>query len=308
MALNQFFRLTTLILLSSCSNETNKSDTDYQEEFNSITFAFENSSILDFNAQQDIDGEFLSDFINKLDPQKSIFLESDISKFQSEELINTYDFLNNVVEVFYDRYSLSLELRKDLLMKYKFNFDLDESIYFNKDKGFMSNKDEIEDYERKIIKNELIVKMLDGDNFEEARKELLNNYKDRISSLEKIRASDKFGVLANNFLSLLDPHSSYFSQRDIENWNLRLNLSCEGIGAILGYENEKAKIEELMPGGPAINSKKINVGDRIISVGQGSDGVMENVIGWRLDDIVDSIRGDEGTLSLIHISEPTRPC
>ena len=89
MALNQFFRLTTLILLSSCSNETNKSDTDYQEEFNSITFAFENSSILDFNAQQDIDGEFLSDFINKLDPQKSIFLESDISKFQSEELINT---------------------------------------------------------------------------------------------------------------------------------------------------------------------------------------------------------------------------
>ena len=72
-------------------------------------------------------------------------------------------------------------------------------------------------------------------------KELLNNYKDRISSLKKIRASDKFGVLANNFLSLLDPHSSYFSQRDIENWNLRMNLSFEGIGAILGYENEKAK-------------------------------------------------------------------
>ena len=301
MALNQFFRLIALILLSSCSNETNKSDIDYQEEFDSITFAFENSSILDFNAQQDIDGEFLSDFINKLDPQKSIFLESDISQFQSEELNNTYDVLNNVVEVFYDRYSLSLKLRKDLLMKYKFNFDLDESISFNKDKGFMNKKDEIEDYERKIIKNELIVKMLDGDNFEEARKELLNNYKDRISSLKKIRASDKFGVLANNFLSLLDPHSSYFSQRDIENWNLRMNLSFEGIGAILGYENEKAKIEELMPGGPAINSKKINVGDRIISVGQGSDGVMENVIGWRLDDIVDSIRGDEGTIVKLEI-------
>ena len=67
--------------------------------------------------------------------------------------------------------------------------------------------------------------------------------------VKKIRASDKFGVLANNFLTLLDPHSSYFSQRDIENWNLRMNLSFEGIGAILGYENEKAKIEELMPGG-----------------------------------------------------------
>ena len=74
MALNQFVRLIALILLSSCSNEANKSDIDYQEEFNSITFAFENSSILDFNAQQDIDGEFLSDFINKLDPPSFFFL------------------------------------------------------------------------------------------------------------------------------------------------------------------------------------------------------------------------------------------
>ena len=301
MALNQFFRLIALVILSSCSNDTEKSDIDYQQEFDSIIFAFENSSILDFDAQQDIDSDFLLNFIKKLDPQKSIFLGSDISSFQNQELTNTYEVLNNVIDVFYDRYLVSLERRKDLLTKHKFNFDLDESISFDKEKDFMKNEDQIEDYERMTIKNELIVKMLDGDNFEEARKALLSNYKDRISSLKKIRDSDKFGVLANNFLSLLDPHASYFSQRDIENWNLRMNLSFEGIGAVLGYENEKAKIEELMPGGPAINSQKINVGDRIISVGQGADGLMKNVIGWRLDDIVDSIRGDEGTIVKLEV-------
>ena len=62
---------------------------------------------------------------------------------------------------------------------------------------------------------------------------------------------------------MLDPHASYFSERDLENWNLRMNLSFEGIGAILSYEEEKAKIQELMPGGPAIQSKKIKVGDNV---------------------------------------------
>tara|TARA_B100000131_G_C18054989_1_gene588013 strand:- start:92 stop:1378 length:1287 start_codon:yes stop_codon:yes gene_type:complete len=80
-----------------------------------------------------------------------------------------------------------------------------------------------------------------------------------------------------------------------------MNLSFEGIGAILGYENEKAKIEELMPGGPAINSKKINVGDKIIRVGEGKRGKLVNVIGWRLDDIVERIRGEEGTIVKLEI-------
>ena len=100
---------------------------------------------------------------------------------------------------------------------------------------------------------------------------------------------------------MLDPHASYFSERDLENWNLRMNLSFEGIGAILSYEEEKAKIQELMPGGPAIQSKKIKVGDKIIKVGQGERGRLRNVIGWRLDDIVELIRGDEGTTVRLEI-------
>ena len=96
--------------------------------------------------------------------------------------------------------------------------------------------------------------MLSGKTLKEAKNELKKIYSDRLSSISKIRESDRFGLLANNFLSMLDPHATYFSKRDMENWNLRMNLSFEGIGAILGYEDEKAKIQELMPGGPAIKS------------------------------------------------------
>lgn len=100
---------------------------------------------------------------------------------------------------------------------------------------------------------------------------------------------------------MLDPHATYFSERDLENWNLRMNLSFEGIGAILGYEDEKAKIQELMPGGPAIKSKKIRVGDKIIRVGQGKNGRLINVVGWRLDDIVEKIRGEEDSVVRLEI-------
>ena len=161
--------------------------------------------------------------------------------------------------------------------------------------------EEKQDYQRRIVKNELINLLLDDKNNFEAKSELKKTYTNRLSSISKIRESDRFGILANNFLSMLDPHASYFSERDLENWNLRMNLSFEGIGAILSYEEEKAKIQELMPGGPAIQSKKINVGDKIIKVGQGERGRLRNVIGWRLDDIVELIRGDEGTTVRLEI-------
>ena len=80
-----------------------------------------------------------------------------------------------------------------------------------------------------------------------------------------------------------------------------MNLTFEGIGAILSYENEKARVEELMPGGPAIKSQKIKVGDKIIGIGQGKQGKMINVIGWRLDDIVQIVRGEEGTIIKLEI-------
>ena len=303
MALKPLFSLIFALFLFSCSFEQEE-QINYEAEFNSILTEFEKSSILNFDRKDIEKDTFLEQFITKLDKQKNTFLQEDLNKFRensNNKIKSKYQQLKEVVDLYYQRYEESLKTRRQFLNKYEFNYNKSEQINLKPRDSFFQNNQEKQDYQRRIVKNELINLLLEDKNNFEAKSELKKTYTNRLSSISKIRESDRFGILANNFLSMLDPHASYFSERDLENWNLRMNLSFEGIGAILSYEEEKAKIQELMPGGPAIQSKKINVGDKIIKVGQGERGRLRNVIGWRLDDIVELIRGDEGTTVRLEI-------
>ena len=303
MALKAFFNLLIALLLFSCSFEP-EDKINYEAEFYSIVNEFEESSILNFD-KEDIDNNiFVEQFLLKLDKQKNIFIQEDLNKFKksvgNQSTLN-YQLLKDVVDLYYSRYEESLKTRRHYLNSFEFNFNTSEAINLKPRDSLFLSIAEKQEHQRKIIKNELLNLLLEDKNEIEAKKELKKVYQNRFSSISKIRESDKFGILANNFLSMLDPHASYFSKRDLENWNLRMNLSFEGIGAILSFEEEKAKIQELMPGGPAIQSKKIQVGDKIVKVGQGETGRLRDVIGWRLDDIVDLIRGDEGTIVRLEI-------
>jgi len=302
MALNQFSKALLLIVLFGCSYQP-EDLIDYNQEFQSILTTFDNSSILDLNADEYVNNMLFLNFVNKLDGQKIHFLEEDLASFKDTQISreNIFQNLKAVIDIFYQRYEESLKKRRELLTNHNFDLNIDESIKLNDRERFFKSRNEKTTYLKKLVKNEIIIQMLEGKTQNEAIAELKTNYRDRLSSLSKVRDEDKFGILANNFLSLIDPHSSYFSARDLENWNLRMNLSFEGIGAILGYENEVAKIEELMPGGPAIKSKKINVGDKVLKVGQGRTGRMINVRGWRLDDIVEKIRGEDGSVVRLEI-------
>ena len=303
MALKPLFSLIFALFLFSCSFEKEE-QINYEAEFNSIVSEFEKSSILNFDRKDIEKDTFLEQFITKLDKQKNTFLQEDLNKFRensNNKIKSKYQQLKEVVDLYYQRYEESLKTRRQFLNNYEFNYNKSEQINLKPRDSFFQNNQEKQDYQRRIVKNELINLLLEDKNNFEAKSELKKTYTNRLSSISKIRESDRFGILANNFLSMLDPHASYFSERDLENWNLRMNLSFEGIGAILSYEEEKAKIQELMPGGPAIQSKKIKVGDKIIKVGQGERGRLRNVIGWRLDDIVELIRGDEGTTVRLEI-------
>ena len=303
MALKQFFNLFIALVLFSCSFEQEEK-INYEDEFYSIVSEFERSSILNFD-RKDIDKDiFIEQFTLKLDKQKNTFLQEDLNAFRKNRKNQTnsvYQELKDVIDLYYLRYEESLKTRRKYLNNFEFNFNKNEKINLKPRDSFFQNKKEKQDHQRRIVKNELINLLLEDKDKFEAKSELKKIYTNRLSSISKIRESDRFGILANNFLSMLDPHASYFSKRDLENWNLRMNLSFQGIGAILSYEEEKAKIQELMPGGPAIQSKKIKVGDKIIKVGQGERGRLRNVIGWRLDDIVELIRGEEGTTVRLEI-------
>lgn len=295
-----------ILILISCSTQEDR--IDYESEFESIVIEFEKSSILNFDRKQLNETSFIEDFFHKLDKEKTTFLAEDINKFKNENLDKgSYNYANlkSIVELYYQRYQESLKDRRQLLNTHSFDFNKEEFIKLKARENYFEDELTKTNYQRKIIKNELINTMLLGKNLKEAKNELKKIYSNRLSSISKIRESDRFGLLANNFLSMLDPHATYFSERDLENWNLRMNLSFEGIGAILGYEDEKAKIQELMPGGPAIKSNKIRVGDKIIRVGQGKNGRLINVVGWRLDDIVQKIRGEEDSTVRLEIENDT---
>ena len=302
LGLKKFFKLSLLTILVSCAAE-NKPEVNYAEEFKSILAAFESSSILDLENAYFEKEDFLEAYLEQLDSQKNYFSQNDVSLIKdfNEENKDIFLTLNLATNSFYDIYEESLRVRKNLLNKHKFDFEKIEYVGLENRVDYFINEDERKDFYRKIVKNELLNLLIEDENFNEAKNVLNKRYSDRISYIKKTRSEDKFSVLANNFLSLIDPHATYFSDRDLDDWNLRMNLSFEGIGAVLSYKNETARIEELMSGGPALKSKEINVGDKVLAVGQGKKGKLTNVIGWRLDDIVEIIRGEEGSFVRLKI-------
>ena len=302
LGLKKFFKLSLLTILVSCAAE-NKPEVNYAEEFKSILAAFESSSILDLENAYFEKEDFLEAYLDQLDSQKNYFSQNDVSLIKdfNEENKDIFLTLNLATNSFYNIYEESLRVRKSLLNKHKFDFEKIEYVGLENRDDYFNNEDERKDFYRKIVKNELLNLLLEDENFNEAKNILNKRYSDRISYIKKTRSEDKFSVLANNFLSLIDPHATYFSDRDLDDWNLRMNLSFEGIGAVLSYKNETARIEELMSGGPALKSKEINVGDKVLAVGQGKKGKLTNVIGWRLDDIVEIIRGEEGSFVRLKI-------
>ena len=302
LGLKKFFKLSLLTILVSCSAE-NKPEVNYAEEFKSILAAFESSSILDLENAYFEKEDFLEAYLEQLDSQKNYFSQNDVSLIKdfNEENKDIFLTLNLATNSFYDIYEESLRVRKSLLNKHEFDFEKIEYVGLENRVDYFINEDERKDFYRKIVKNELLNLLIEDENFNEAKNVLNKRYSDRISYIKKTRSEDKFSVLANNFLSLIDPHATYFSDRDLDDWNLRMNLSFEGIGAVLSYKNETARIEELMSGGPALKSKEINVGDKVLAVGQGKKGKLTNVIGWRLDDIVEIIRGEEGSFVRLKI-------
>jgi len=225
MALKLFSRALLVFVITSCSIERDRFD--YESEFKSIVLEFERSSILDFESTEVVGSDFLEKFLNKLDKQKTTFLNEDIEYLRSNEPDqNSFNYFNfkEAIDLYYERYEESLKDRRKILNSYDLNFEKDEFIELKTRDHYFINAEAKLNYQRKIIKNEVINLMLADKNLKEAKSELKRIYSDRLSSISKIRESDKFGLLANNFLSMLDPHATYFSERDLENWNLRMNL------------------------------------------------------------------------------------
>ncbi len=151
------------------------------------------------------------------------------------------------------------------------------------------------------LKNAVLSLRLANRTDDEIVRTLTRRYQSQLKRLAQSRDEDAFQAFINALAYNFDPHTAYMSPRKSEDFSIDMNLSLEGIGAALQLDNEYTKVVRVIPGGPAFHSKQIKPADRIVSVGQGEDGELVDIVGWRLDEVVRLIRGPKDTLVRLEI-------
>ena len=252
------------------------------------------------NNIEDINNIFHEKLIESLDPSKVYFTKLEFEQYgnnlndESFDLNNSFKILNKYFNRLVEATSYQIEILKD------FNFDFSKSEYmdiYSDDNEWKSSFTELRKEWFLLAKNDLLNELLDEDLSDEtdSKQIIIDRYERRIRRITQRTNEDYFSIIMNNFTSQFDPHSAYLSPKSAEDFDMQMSLSLEGIGALLGIEDDYAKVVSLVPGGPAAKSNQLSPDDRIVSIRQAYEEKSTDVVGWRIDEIVKLIRGDAGT-------------
>ena len=188
------------------------------------------------------------------------------------------------------------------LLDQGFSFDQDEHYRFDRAKAaWAATPTELDQIWRQRVKNDWLGLKLAKKKDEEIRKVLRERYEGLAKRVRQFDSDDIYQTFINAYIETLEPHTSYMSPSTAENFDISMRLSLEGIGAVLKGEADYTEVQRTIPGGPARVSGLIHAGDRIVGVGQGQDGPIEDVVGWRLQDVVDKIRGPKDSVVRLQI-------
>jgi carboxyl-terminal processing protease len=244
----------------------------------------------------------LDRFIQQLDASRSYFLASDIAEFERFRYQLDDAVVGGQLEpvfTIFNRFQLRNRERINHaldLLKTEPDFTIDEVFEFDREKApWAKTQAELNEIWRKRVKNDAVSLILTEKPWSETRDILQKRYERVLKRNEQITSDDIFEVFMNAFAHVFDPHSSYFSPRNSEEYRIQMSLSYEGIGASLQLVDDYVTVLNVLPGGPAAVNGTLGANDRIIAVGEGRKGKMVDVIGWRLDDVVQIIRGKVGT-------------
>jgi len=267
-----------------------------------VTTLFERSHYRRQTVDEAASSEILDAYLDALDGNRQYFLARDIEEFEAwryrlhdavkrgrlEPVFHIYNrYLERAVEQL--EYALGqLEQQPD--------FTVDEEFMFDRsDAAWPASRAELDDLWRKRVKNDVLGLMLTDKDWPEARDILEGRYEQVITRLGQVKSDDVFESFMNAFANTMDPHTSYFSPRNSEEYRIQMSLNYDGIGATLQLQDEYVTIINVIEGGPAAVDGTLKPKDRIIGVGQDESGEVVDVVGWRLDDVVDLIRGPGGS-------------
>lgn len=262
----------------------------------------------DFNLDDSLSSLMFDKYIRALDFSKVYFYESDISMLEKERYSFDDYLLDGNVQPFFDIFNLyekrMLERMNyvDTILAKGFDFSEYDSAEINRENSkWVSSRSEMNKLWEGRVKNDALNLYLAGRNEEEIKSNLQKRYDNFTRALYQYNSEDVFQLAMDSYTSSVDPHTNYLSPATSDNFKIDMSLSLEGIGARLMIEDGYTKVVEVIPGGPAFKSKKLDVDDRIIAVAQGEGGEFVDVIGWRITDVVKLIRGPKETTVRLQI-------
>ncbi|MFA7287600.1 MAG: carboxy terminal-processing peptidase [Melioribacteraceae bacterium] len=318
------FLLSMFVLVTGCNAQTPESvlDKDHKIDTNKVIvpdeFLVRKNQLLtnllsNYHYRKATLNDSLSvlifdDYLKSMDSQKLYFYKSDIDGFQKYKLmIDDYLKMGNlnpayeIFNVYKKRLGERVRYVKDLL-KTEFDFTKDESFTLDREKAsWIENEKQMNEEWRLRIKNEALNLKLSGKDWKGTVDVLGKRYDNYYKLILQYEAEDVFQLYMNSFAEVYDPHSNYLSPSSSDAFNISMKLSLEGIGATLRFENDYTTVVSIVPGGPAAKSGLIKEEDRIVAVAQGDDGEFVDVVGWRLDDTIQLIRGKKGTVVRLSI-------
>jgi carboxyl-terminal processing protease len=256
----------------------------------------------------DLSSQIFDSYLELLDPNKIYFLAGDVEMFERyrlglddslrhSDLLPAYDMFN----LYVDRVRQRVRYARARAQQ-PFDFTIDEYHQFDRtDLPWAETTAELDELWRKRVKNDYLRLLLTDKEPEAIVETLVERYDNLERRINELNTEDVFQFFMNAFAQSIEPHTAYLSARTSENFEISMKLSLEGIGALLTRENEYTKISRVVPGGPADKDGRLKAGDRITAVGQGNDGKLVDVIGWRVDDVVDLIRGPKDTIVRLEV-------
>ena len=256
----------------------------------------------------ELSGRILDTYLDRLDGNRSYFLDADLAHFeryrhQLDDALEDAD-LEPAFALFkhYRRRVAERAAYARKLLETEFDFSIDEDYRFDRSAdAWAQTQAELDEIWRRKVKNDYLMLLL-ADKEQEEIKEILHKRYERLqTNLFQLNSEDVFQFFINAYTAAVEPHSRYFTPRSSEDFDITMTLSLEGIGAVLRAENEYTVVQKIVPGGPAQLGGELQTEDRIVGVGQGAEGDITDVTGWRLDDVVDMIRGPKGSVVRLEI-------
>jgi len=273
-----------------------------------VTTLFERSHYRQIRVDDQVSSDVLDRYIEVMDGNRQYFLAGDITqfdqyRFELDDAVKRGDLKPAfmIYATYVERTRERLNYALGLLDKEP-DFTIDEFYVFDRSEmPWATTTEELNEIWRKRVKNDGLSLVLAGKSWDETTDVLRSRYEQVLKRVNQIKSDDVFEAFMNAYSHTLDPHSSYFSPRNSEEYRIQMSLSYDGIGASLQVQDDYVAVMNVIPGGPAAIDGSLKPNDRITAVAQGDDGEMVDVVGWRLDEVVELIRGPGGSTVRLQI-------